>query len=35
MKYLKIIFENEKLQELRDLILPKLMSGEIEVSDME
>jgi type I restriction enzyme S subunit len=27
--------QNKKLSELRDLLLPKLMSGEIEVQDME
>jgi type I restriction enzyme, S subunit len=29
------IFENEKLKKIRDLLLPKLMSGEIEVPTME
>lgn len=28
-------FENERLSKLRDTLLPKLMSGEIEVSDIE
>lgn len=29
------ILENESLNELRDILLPKLMSGEIDVSDIE
>ena len=36
--FLKIfanIFENKKLGELRDALLPKLMSGEIDVSKVE
>lgn len=28
-------FENEKLADLRDTLLPKLMSGELDVSDLE
>ena len=27
--------ENEKLSELRDNLLPKLMSGELDVSDLD
>jgi type I restriction enzyme S subunit len=28
-------YENKRLEQLRDLLLPKLMSGEIDVSDVE
>ena len=31
----KIRLENEKLTSLRDSLLPKLMSGELEVSDID
>ena len=35
LKMKKIIKENELLAEIRDALLPKLMSGEIRVSDFE
>ena len=31
----KIIMENKELSELRDTLLPKLMSGELDVSDLD
>lgn len=34
-QYEKNILENAKLSELRDTLLPKLMSGELDVSDMD
>ena len=34
-QYQTNLFENEKLVELRDTLLPKLMSGEIDVSDLD
>ena len=34
IKQREIIFENEKLASLRDSLLPKLMSGEIDVSNI-
>ncbi len=34
-QYEKNIVENTKLAELRDSLLPKLMSGELDVSDIE
>ena len=29
------LLENDKLAELRDVLLPRLMSGELDVSDLD
>ena len=34
-RYLNNRYENESLATLRDTLLPKLMSGEIDVSDID
>lgn len=31
----KNVMENQRLTELRDSLLPKLMSGELDVSDLD
>ena len=34
-KYKNIIEENKRLEQLRDILLPKLMNGEIDLDKIE